>query len=343
MTMFVFLERGGSIGALWHATWTNADAAGARSSNSMTNGAKGNEFLTSNNSVLRFGTERIVVQFHNEIDHIIFNRKYCLTDVSVVPKFYTGSDHRLLRARFRFSRQGEKAAKFKKKSRPRTTINWDLYTSLAGLWEDAVMDNVDEEYDRFVHHFHDSAKGAESLKTTKRRLSPETLELIRQRGAARASGNYQLMSELAKLCREAIKEDLKERRAEVLAESAEAGLGIRNARRNFANFKTKMTALRRPDGIVTSSRRTTEKVGRPRNALRRHPLDESHHRLDSVGCQKNTRTPTNPLVGPLNDRYDALRVPRARRIQWTKLARDRDEWRRCWHPLEQFDDQRDDG
>ncbi|VDO91666.1 unnamed protein product [Heligmosomoides polygyrus] len=34
-------------------------------------------------------------QFHNEIDHIIFKRKYCLTDVSVVPKFYTGSDHGL--------------------------------------------------------------------------------------------------------------------------------------------------------------------------------------------------------------------------------------------------------
>ncbi|VDO23027.1 unnamed protein product [Heligmosomoides polygyrus] len=64
-------------------------------------------------------------QFHNEVDHIIFNRKYCLTDVSVVPNFYTGSDYRLLRARFRYSRQGEKAMKFKKRS-PRTTINWDL-------------------------------------------------------------------------------------------------------------------------------------------------------------------------------------------------------------------------
>ncbi|XGW22546.1 hypothetical protein V3C99_005069, partial [Haemonchus contortus] len=30
--------------------------------------------------------------------HIIFNRRFCLTDVAVVPKFYTGSDHRLLRA-----------------------------------------------------------------------------------------------------------------------------------------------------------------------------------------------------------------------------------------------------
>ncbi|KAE9420633.1 hypothetical protein Angca_003308, partial [Angiostrongylus cantonensis] len=30
-------------------------------------------------------------EYHNEIDHIIVNRKFCLTDVAVVPKFYTGS------------------------------------------------------------------------------------------------------------------------------------------------------------------------------------------------------------------------------------------------------------
>ncbi|VDO19623.1 unnamed protein product [Heligmosomoides polygyrus] len=80
-----------------------------------------------------------------------------MTDVSVVTKFYAGSDHHLLRARFCFSLQGEKAAKFKKRS-PRTIINWDLYTPLAGLWKGTVMDNIDEEYDRFVHHLCDSAK-----------------------------------------------------------------------------------------------------------------------------------------------------------------------------------------
>ncbi|VDO96955.1 unnamed protein product [Heligmosomoides polygyrus] len=109
---------------------------------------------------LRWTWESPGGQFHNEIDHIIFNRKYCLTDVSVVPKFYMGSDHRLLRARFRLWRQGE--------MNPRTTINRYLYSSLYILWEDAVMDNVDEEYDRFLHHLSDSAKGAKSLKTTKR-------------------------------------------------------------------------------------------------------------------------------------------------------------------------------
>ncbi|ETN78100.1 hypothetical protein NECAME_18249, partial [Necator americanus] len=96
------------------------------------------------------------------------------------------------------------------------------------------MDNIDEEYDRLVEHLHDCAKKTESFKTTKRRLSLETLELIRQRGAARAAGNQELTSELARLCREAIKEDLEERRAEVLAEAAEAGKSIRYARRDFA-------------------------------------------------------------------------------------------------------------
>ncbi|VDP09013.1 unnamed protein product [Heligmosomoides polygyrus] len=37
MTLFVHLERGGSIGALLHATVTNGDAAGACSSKSMIN------------------------------------------------------------------------------------------------------------------------------------------------------------------------------------------------------------------------------------------------------------------------------------------------------------------
>ncbi|EPB71415.1 hypothetical protein ANCCEY_09498 [Ancylostoma ceylanicum] len=122
------------------------------------------------------------------------------------------------------------------------------------------MSNTKLDLLRHSRHLRDSAKKAEGLTTTKRRLSHETLELIRLLGAARAAGNYQLTSELARRCREAIKEDLKERRAAVLAEAAEAGRSIRNTRRDFANRNTKMTALRRPDGTITSSRRVMEKV-----------------------------------------------------------------------------------
>ncbi|KAK6765521.1 hypothetical protein RB195_025436 [Necator americanus] len=197
--------------------------------------------------------------YRNEIDHIIVSKSFCLTDVAVVPKFYTGSDHRLLRGRFFFTRKAEKTAMFRERN-SRTIINWDLFGTLAGFWEDSAMDNIDKEYDRLVEHLHDCAKKAENFKTTKRRLSLETLELIRQRGAARAAGNQELTFELARLCREAIKEDLKERRAEVLAEAAEAGKSISYAHRDFASRKTRMTALRNLKETATASRRGMEKI-----------------------------------------------------------------------------------
>ncbi|KIH63660.1 hypothetical protein ANCDUO_06036 [Ancylostoma duodenale] len=102
---------------------------------------------------------------------------------------------------------------FYKKRSPKPVIIWDLFNSFAGFWKDVAVNNIDEEYDRLVRHLRDSAKSAEGSRATNRRLSYETLELIRQRGVARAAGNYQLTSELAKWCREALKEYLKEGRA----------------------------------------------------------------------------------------------------------------------------------
>ncbi|KAK6736849.1 hypothetical protein RB195_019504 [Necator americanus] len=60
--------------------------------------------------------------------------------------------------------------------------------------------------------------------------------------------------------KEAIKEDLKERGAEVLTEAAEAGKSIRYARRDFASRKTRMTALQNPEGTAIASRRGMEKI-----------------------------------------------------------------------------------
>ncbi|WKX90250.1 hypothetical protein Q1695_009247 [Nippostrongylus brasiliensis] len=149
--------------------------------------------------------------------------------------------------------------KFKKRG-PRTLVNWDVFSSLASCWKDSAKDNIDEEYNRFIAHLRDCAQEAESPKNTRKRLSHETLELIRQRGVARTEGDYLRTSELARLCREAIKEDLKGRKVAALVDAAEAGKSSRNARRGLINYKTKMTALLRSDGTLTSSRRAMEKV-----------------------------------------------------------------------------------
>lgn len=83
------------------------------------------------------------------------------------------------------------------------------------------MSTIAGEYDLLIQHLHDSAK-ADGSRTTKRRLIHETLKLTRQRRLARVAGNSRLTSELERLCREAISEDLKERRAKFLTEAAEA-------------------------------------------------------------------------------------------------------------------------
>ncbi|ETN75390.1 hypothetical protein NECAME_03772 [Necator americanus] len=84
-------------------------------------------------SSLRFTLESPDGGYRSEIDYIIVNKRLSLTDVAVVPKLYTGSDYRLLRGRFSFTRREEKAAKFRERN-PRNIINWDLFTTLAGLW-----------------------------------------------------------------------------------------------------------------------------------------------------------------------------------------------------------------
>uniref|UniRef100_A0A0K0DJ52 Transposase n=1 Tax=Angiostrongylus cantonensis TaxID=6313 RepID=A0A0K0DJ52_ANGCA len=59
---------------------------------------------------------------------------------------------------------------------------------------------------------------AECSEVTKRRQSPETLELTRQRGIERAAGNRELTSELAKRYRQAMKEDHEKVRAAVMVQ-----------------------------------------------------------------------------------------------------------------------------
>ncbi|XGW34028.1 hypothetical protein V3C99_018075 [Haemonchus contortus] len=51
------------------------------------------------------------VQFHDKIYHI-FNGEFCLSDIAVLLKIHTGSEYRLLRARFCFSVRGKRRMKF---------------------------------------------------------------------------------------------------------------------------------------------------------------------------------------------------------------------------------------
>ncbi|VDO76749.1 unnamed protein product [Haemonchus placei] len=60
-------------------------------------------------SHLRWTWESLGGQFRDEVDHIIFSRRFCLIDVAVVPKLYTESEHSHPHARSCFSVRGKRA------------------------------------------------------------------------------------------------------------------------------------------------------------------------------------------------------------------------------------------
>ncbi|KAK6728733.1 hypothetical protein RB195_006027 [Necator americanus] len=115
------------------------------------------------------------------------------------------------------------------------------------MWSNASFDNL-------VAHVptsgYEEEEGSRGCRAENDHFILKTLEPISQRGAARAAGNQELTSELARLCRKAIKEDLKERRAEVLAEAGEAGKSIRYTLRKFANRKRRMRAFNSVETVM---------------------------------------------------------------------------------------------
>ncbi|KAK6744138.1 hypothetical protein RB195_011071 [Necator americanus] len=101
-----------------------------------------------------------------EIDHILTNRRWCLLDISAVPSFCSGSDHRLLRAKIRLSYTMEKNICYRQ--RRRKEVVYDdcvLEDSLShGDWHIEEDPNVD--YEMLLRGLRACAERASKPRTT---------------------------------------------------------------------------------------------------------------------------------------------------------------------------------
>ncbi|KAK6762617.1 hypothetical protein RB195_023369 [Necator americanus] len=125
-----------------------------------------------------------------EIDHILTNRRWCLLDVSVVPSFCSGSDHRLLRAKIRLSHTMEKNICYRQ--RRRKEVVYDdcvLEDSLSqGDWHIEEDPNVD--YEMLLRGLRACAERALKPRTTNMdRISKTTKELLGRRRTLRLDPN----------------------------------------------------------------------------------------------------------------------------------------------------------
>ena len=87
---------------------------------------------------------------HAEIDHILTNRRWSLLDVSVVPSFCSGSDHRLLRAKIRFSRRLEKKVCHSTARRKEVVYDGNRLEELISSCDWPIEEDPTYDYDRLL-------------------------------------------------------------------------------------------------------------------------------------------------------------------------------------------------
>lgn len=112
-------------------------------------------------------------QIKNEIDYVISSHKYIVTDVSTLSRFKAGSDHRMVRAVFRFDLKSERAKMIKSQTRYEkpeiaslaNAFQIDLENRFNGL-EESNLD-VDHTYDSLCKVINETTKKHLSAKRLK--------------------------------------------------------------------------------------------------------------------------------------------------------------------------------
>ncbi|KAK6761046.1 hypothetical protein RB195_022203 [Necator americanus] len=193
-----------------------------------------------------------------EIDHILTNRRWCLLDVSVVPSFSSGSDHRLLRAKIRLSHTMEKNICYRQ--RRRKEVVYDdcvLEDSLSqGDWHIEEDPNVD--YEMLLRGLRTCAESASKVRTTNLdRTSKTTKELLERRRVLRLDPNATHIERLVAdtSCRKALQEDLLKYRQKKILEAAQRRTSLKKCRRDFREYNIPLATLLSEDGTRMSSRR----------------------------------------------------------------------------------------
>ncbi|KAK6747521.1 hypothetical protein RB195_000616 [Necator americanus] len=198
-----------------------------------------------------------------EIDHILTDRRWCLLDVSVVPSFCSGSDHRLLRAKIRLSHTMEKNICYRQ--RRRKEVVYDdcvLEDSLSqGDWHIEEDPNVD--YEMLLRGLRACAERASKSRTTNLdRISKTTKELLGRRRALRLDPNASHIERLVAntSCRKALQEDLLKYRQKKILEAAQRRTSLKKCRRDLREYNIPLATLLSEDGTRTSSRREMEVI-----------------------------------------------------------------------------------
>ncbi|EYB98098.1 hypothetical protein Y032_0134g1852 [Ancylostoma ceylanicum] len=199
----------------------------------------------------------------SEIDHILTNRRWSLFDVSVLPSFDTGSEHRLIRAKITLNKKNCKRDTHRPAPHKIPTFkSADLESAIeSNTW--TLFEDPTEDYDHLVRGLLKCADASRlSQPTTTPRLNAHATALLEKRKAVKLDPNATHLEKVitGKACRVAVKESLRDYGRMKLLEAAETKSSIKRCKRDLNDQRNVMAALKDKEGKMQSSRRAMENI-----------------------------------------------------------------------------------
>ncbi|KIH63578.1 hypothetical protein ANCDUO_06122 [Ancylostoma duodenale] len=120
-------------------------------------------------------------QTHPELNHIPTNRQWSLMDVTVLPSFDSGSDHRLLRAKIRLNEHIFKRDTHRSPPTRSPEYNETKMQKAIETYHSRKIENPTEDCEELVKGLTSCAKAAmESHRSKDERLNPKAKQLLRR-------------------------------------------------------------------------------------------------------------------------------------------------------------------
>jgi len=192
----------------------------------------------------------------HELDYILGNRR-CVTNVSVVPSFCTGSDHRLLRANVHLNETLAKLDRLQSRPPPKRLLDPAAASALANgadFDHDIANTGIDSDYETLIAKLKLISSAATTTAPTHNdlRITDATRKLLeRRRNADRTTADFR---NLCREVREAVQKDHADFRKRRLLAAAEKRRSIKRAARDLADFRTSIPSLKTSQGERVTSK-----------------------------------------------------------------------------------------
>lgn len=206
----------------------------------------------------------------NEIDYFISNKKSIFQDVTVLNKFSTGSDHRMLRSKIRFNLQKERYKLTKQKKKYKwfppedpeqftNTINKSISISLSCQLDTEAMN------DKIIK----AIKLAEKKNCTKptnkhEKIGPNCRKLMEQRRKMKSNPNATLdeVRSLNIRINKEIRKDVRKFKHEIICKTIEDNCNMKVLRSRLSSGKNEIIKLMNCSGDITNNRSEILEIAR---------------------------------------------------------------------------------